>query len=126
LSPHNEHWSTLPILVYRMLWRFFGLRTYVPYKLITILLHLTTAVLLRVVMRRAGVNPWIATAAASLFALFGACRCRKLVRTRDLRLCPSGDHAVMDLRDCAIHPNRRVADLVRSGTGAPRDRTVGG
>jgi hypothetical protein len=70
--PHNEHWSTLPILVFRTLWRFFGLRTYVPYQLIAIVLHLTTAVLLRVVMRRAAVNAWIATAAASLFALFGA------------------------------------------------------
>ena len=70
--PHNEHWVTLPILVYRVLWRLFGLRTYVPYQLIAILLHLTAAVLLRVVMRRAGVHPWIATAAASLFALFGA------------------------------------------------------
>jgi len=69
--PHNEHWSTLPILVYRALWRLFGLRTYVPYQLIAILLHLTAAVLLRRVMRRAGVDPWIATAAASLFALFG-------------------------------------------------------
>ena len=68
----NEHWSTLPILVYRTLWHFFGLRTYVPYQLITIVLHLTAAVLLRAVMRRAGVNPWIATAATSLFALFGA------------------------------------------------------
>jgi hypothetical protein len=72
LRPHNEHWSTLPILVYRALWPLFGLRTYVPYQLIAILLHLTAAVLLRRVMRRAGVGPWIATAAASLFALFGA------------------------------------------------------
>ena len=70
--PHNEHLSTLPILVYRALWRVFGLRTYVPYQLLAILLHLTTAALIRVVMRRAGVNPWIATAAASLFALYGA------------------------------------------------------
>ena len=72
LRPHNEHWSTLPILVYRSLWQLFGLRTYVPYQLVAILLHLTAAVLLRLVMRRAGVGPWIATVAASLFALFGA------------------------------------------------------
>jgi hypothetical protein len=72
LRPHNEHWSTLPILVYRLLWQLFGLRTYVPYQLVAILLHLTAAVLLRLVMRRAGVGPWIATVAASLFALFGA------------------------------------------------------
>jgi hypothetical protein len=71
LRPHNEHWSTLPILVYRALWTLFGIRTYVPYQLIAILLHRTAAVLLRRVMRRAGAGPWIATAAASLFALFG-------------------------------------------------------
>jgi hypothetical protein len=71
LRPHNEHWSTLPILAYRTLWRVFGLRTYVPYQFLAILLHLTAAALLRRVMRRAGVGPWIATAAASLFALFG-------------------------------------------------------
>jgi hypothetical protein len=72
LRPHNEHWSTLPILVYRGFYRLFGLRTYVPYQVASILLHLTAAALLLVVMRRAGVRPWIATAAASLFALFGA------------------------------------------------------
>ncbi len=72
LRPHNEHWSTLPILVYRVLWRLFGLRTYVPYQVTLIVLHLTAAALLRTVMRRAGVGPWIATAAASLFALLGA------------------------------------------------------
>jgi hypothetical protein len=72
LRPHNEHWSTLPILVYRGFYRLFALRTYVPYQVASILLHLTVAALLLVVMRRAGVRPWIATAAASLFALFGA------------------------------------------------------
>jgi hypothetical protein len=59
------------------------------------------------------------TVAASSIPVRGAyesdglspCGCRKLVRTRDLRLCPSGGHAVMDLRNYAIHPNRPVADL---------------
>ena len=72
LRPHNEHWSTLPILVYRVLFHLFGLRTYVPYQLLAIVLHLTAAALLLVIIRRAGVDPWLATAAASLFALFGA------------------------------------------------------
>jgi hypothetical protein len=71
LRPHNEHWSTVPILAYRVLYGVFGLRTYVPYQLTSILLHLTVAVLVLVVIRRSGVRPWIATAAASLFALFG-------------------------------------------------------
>src|SRR5947199_8217185 len=43
-----------------------------PYQAVLILLHLTAALLLRTVMRRAGVGPWIATVAASLFVLFGA------------------------------------------------------
>jgi hypothetical protein len=70
--PHDNHWSTLPILVYRALWWVFGLRTYLPYLVLVVLLHLTVAALLRAVMRRAGVGPWFSTAAASLFALFGA------------------------------------------------------
>jgi hypothetical protein len=71
LRPHNEHISMLPILVYRALWHLFGLHSYGPYQLCVIALHLTAAVLLRAVMRRCGVNPWIATAAASVFVLFG-------------------------------------------------------
>lgn len=69
--PHNEHWSTLPILAFRLLWWLVGLRTYVPYLVLVVTLHLTVAALLRVVMRRAGVGPWFSTAAATTFALFG-------------------------------------------------------
>jgi hypothetical protein len=71
LRPHNEHISVLPILVYRALWHLFGLHSYDPYQLCVIALHLTAAVLLRAVIRRSGVNPWIATAAASVLVLFG-------------------------------------------------------
>jgi hypothetical protein len=70
--PHNEHWSTLPILAFRLLWWFFGLRTYVPYLVVVVTLHLIVAALLRMVMRRAGVGPWLSTAAATAFALFGS------------------------------------------------------
>jgi hypothetical protein len=72
LIPHNEHWQTLLIVVYRVLFRVVGLRTYLPYRGLLVALHLTAAVLLRVVMRRAGINPWIATVAATLFVLFGS------------------------------------------------------
>jgi hypothetical protein len=70
--PHNEHWQTVPILVYRGLYGIFGLRTYLPYQLLIVLLHLAAAALLFVIMRRAHVRTWIAVAAASSFALFGA------------------------------------------------------
>jgi hypothetical protein len=71
LIPHNEHWSTLPILTFRILYRIVGLQSYLPYRAILVVLHLTAAGLLRVVMRRSGVGPWIATAAALLLVFFG-------------------------------------------------------
>jgi hypothetical protein len=67
--PHNEHWTTVPVVAYRTLWRVFGLRSYLPYQAMIIALHLTAGVLLRVVMRRAGAGPWMSTAAASMFVL---------------------------------------------------------
>ncbi len=72
--PHNEHWSTLPIIVYRVLWHLVGLRSYMPYQLVLILLHLTAAILLRRIILRAGVDAWIATAAACAFVFLGSGR----------------------------------------------------
>jgi hypothetical protein len=71
--PHNhQHWVTLPVLAYRGLFSIVGLRAYWPYQLLVISLHLGLAALLRVVMRRAGVGPWIATITAGAFVLLGA------------------------------------------------------
>ena len=69
--PHNGHWITLPILMYRLFFAVFGLRAYLPYRIVVLVAYLATAALLLVVMRRAGTDPWIATGAASLFAFFG-------------------------------------------------------
>jgi hypothetical protein len=69
--PHGDHWSTLPILVYRALWWVFGIRTYVPYQVLVIVFHLVAAALLREVMRRAGTAPWTATIFAGVFVFFG-------------------------------------------------------
>ena len=69
---HYQHWTTLPILAYRLLWWIFGIRTYVPYQLLVIVMHLAAAGLLRLVMRRAGVRPWFATLTAAVFVFFGA------------------------------------------------------
>src|SRR5437870_4769540 len=68
---HYGHWSTLPILVYRFLWWTVGLRSYVPYLVLIVALHFVAAYLLRCVMRRSDVSPWIATVAALVFVLFG-------------------------------------------------------
>jgi hypothetical protein len=72
LLPHGDHLVALPALVFRLLYGVFGLHSYLPYQLLSIGLHLVAAALLRLIMRRAGVRPWIATAAATLFVLFGA------------------------------------------------------
>ena len=72
LRAHYGHWVAVPVVVYRALWEVVGLRSYLPYAGLAIALHLVAAALLWVVMRRAGVSPWIATVAASVFALFGA------------------------------------------------------
>jgi hypothetical protein len=70
--PHaRTHWSTLPIISYRVLWRVVGIRSYLPYQALVVAVHLTIVVLLRAVMRRAGVGPWMATVAAAPFVLFG-------------------------------------------------------
>ena len=72
LRQHGGHLVALPLVAFRVMYYVIGLRSYLPYQLLPIVLHLTAAALLRVIMRRAGVNPWIATVAASLFVFFGA------------------------------------------------------
>jgi hypothetical protein len=74
LRPHNEHWMPLPILVYRGMWHLVGIRSYWPYQAMTITLHLVAASLIWLVMRRAGIRPWIGTAAGLLFLFFGSGR----------------------------------------------------
>jgi hypothetical protein len=71
MRPHNEHWSTIPILEYRLFWRLFGLHTYVPYQLVVIVLHLAAAVLLWLIARSSGARLWCATVAAAVFVYFG-------------------------------------------------------
>ena len=72
MRPHNaEHWSTLPIVVYRVLYAVVGLRHHWPYQAVVVGLHLVAVVLLRAVMRRAGVAPWTATITAASLLLFG-------------------------------------------------------
>ena len=70
--PHFQHWTTLPILPYRLLWTMVGIRSYTPYQALIVVMHLIAAALVLVVMRRAGVRPWLATIVAVLFVYFGA------------------------------------------------------
>src|ERR1041385_6317383 len=69
-SPMEEHWITLPTLVARGLFHVFG-ANYPIFLALVDAEHLGIAALLRVIMRRAGVGPWLATACAALLPLFG-------------------------------------------------------
>lgn len=72
MEPHGgSHWVAVPRLIYLALWEMFGVTTYRPYQLCVVVLHLAVVVQLRVVMRRAGVSAWLATAAAAVLLLFG-------------------------------------------------------
>lgn len=71
LAPHNEHWSTIPILVYRALFAVFALHSYVPYLAVLLVAHIASAHLLWRVMLRSGADVWVATALSALFLVLG-------------------------------------------------------
>ena len=71
LQPHNEHPSMLLRAVYAILLNTVGLRSYVPYLAVLLLLHATDVVLLfELVRRRSG--DLLALAAAALLLVLGA------------------------------------------------------
>lgn len=69
-SPHNEHWSTIPILVYRALVETVGLTSYVPYQGLVVVLHVVVVTLLFQLVRRSAGN-LIAIFAATVLLFFG-------------------------------------------------------
>jgi hypothetical protein len=72
LAPHNEHWTTWTILVFRSLYALVGLRHYLPYMAVTVLLHLAIGHVLWRVAVRSGANRAVATAVTGVFLLSAA------------------------------------------------------
>jgi len=70
--PHNEHWVTLPVLAFRLLYSIFGVRDYLPYGLLAVAVHILACLVLRSVLLRVSVNPWVVTAMVGIFAFLGA------------------------------------------------------
>ncbi|HTW06167.1 MAG TPA: hypothetical protein VME46_01565 [Acidimicrobiales bacterium] len=70
--PHNEHWSTLPILAWRALFNVFHLGSYWPYLLPVLVAHVAIMHLVWRVCLRTGAAPWVATAAVGLLGVLGA------------------------------------------------------
>lgn len=70
--PHNEHWSTLPILLWRALFSIFHLGSYWPYLVPLLVVQALTVHLAWRLALRSGASPWVAAAAAGLLAFLGA------------------------------------------------------
>jgi hypothetical protein len=72
LAPHNEHWSTLPILVYRALVETAGLHSYVPYLVVVALLHVAVVIAVYRLVRGATDSGPLAVGAGLVVTLFGS------------------------------------------------------
>ncbi|WP_114422663.1 hypothetical protein [Nocardioides houyundeii] len=72
LAPHDDHWSTVVVLIYKVLFHFFGMREYYPYGLVTIGFHVLLGLLVYPLMRRLGVGQWTSAAAAVIVLFLGA------------------------------------------------------
>lgn len=70
--PHNEHWSTLPILAWRALFSVWHLSSYWPYLSLLFVVQVAVVHLAWRACRRAGASPWVSTAAALMLGLLGA------------------------------------------------------
>ena len=71
LEPHNEHFSLVPVIVYKILFATAGLDHYEPYRIVALVLHVTIAALVFAwVRRRAG--DVLALAGATLLLFLGA------------------------------------------------------
>jgi hypothetical protein len=70
LLPHNEHWSTIPILIWKLLFLVFGIRSHVPYQAVALAGHIACVLLLfALIRRRSGELP--AFAAALILLVLG-------------------------------------------------------
>lgn len=71
MDPYNEHWSLVPMLIYKLLLSTVGLRTYLPYLAVLLLLHATVVAAVFTLVRRR-IGPLVALAMAAILLLFGA------------------------------------------------------
>ena len=70
LSPHGEHISIAPILIYKALQETAGMSSSLPYLAVSVALFLTASILLFVYLRRR-VDPWLALLATGVVLFLG-------------------------------------------------------
>lgn len=70
--PHVGHWNLVPAIVFPLLRNLLGLGSYLPFLALAVLAHLAVAHLVWRIVRRIGVNEWVATALSIFIMLLGA------------------------------------------------------
>jgi hypothetical protein len=72
MTPHNGHWVAIPAALYTGTKSVFGLSSYWPYVLPTVILHLSAVWMIRAVAVRTGVTSGTATALSFVLLVFGS------------------------------------------------------
>lgn len=72
MRPHNDHWSLVPILLYRALFSVVGLEHFLVFAMLPIMAHAVVCLLLFLILRRCGVHPWVAVGVTTVMVFLGA------------------------------------------------------
>ncbi len=63
MEPHNEHWSTLPLIAYRAMFKTFGIDHHLAYALMPIALHIGCCILIYRLLLKHDIPAWPAVVA---------------------------------------------------------------
>jgi len=72
MRPHNEHWSAVPVLLFRTVYALFGMQHYLLFAVLPIAAHAVVCLLFFLVQRRSGVHPWVAVGVTAVLVFLGA------------------------------------------------------
>lgn len=72
MRPHNEHWSAVPVLIYRAAYAVFGLHHFLAFALLPIVAHAATCLLLFGLLTWSGVRSWLALGVTAVMVFLGA------------------------------------------------------
>lgn len=68
----DGHWLTIPILIFHFTTQIFGLGSYWPFLIPTMVAHVGAVFLVRSICRRVGVSAWTTTLVCSMLLVFGS------------------------------------------------------
>ena len=70
--PYAGHWSTVPLMVYRLLFAALGMHSYLPYAGVVVVVHLANVVVMYALLRLLEVRQWPAVLTAWVLLFYGA------------------------------------------------------